>query len=328
MILPIFAGLERVPDSLLEASGDLGAATRDDAAPGRAADGLPGRRRRLDLHVLADAGRLHRRADRRRRQPAARQRRLRQRRRGQQPAVRRGGRDRSRSSSCCSTSPRCGGPAPWTTCERRPDGASRALRLLLRDHGARAGVHLRAAGAGGAQLLQRRPHLHLAAAGLTLQWWTAALAQRRGPRRAAGLSVEVALLATAIALVLGTMAALALQRFRFFGRDTVSLLIILPIALPGIVTGIALANAFRTMLGIELGFFTLVVAHATFCIVTVFNNVHGAAAAARRQPRGGLDGPRRRTVPDVPAGHVPDAALGRCSPARCWRSGCPSTRSS
>jgi len=73
--------------------------------------------------------------------------------------------------------------------------------------------------------------------------------------------------------VLGTMAAMALQRYRFFGRDTVSLLIILPIALPGIVTGIALNNAFRTVFGWELGFLTIVVAHATFCIVTVFNNV-------------------------------------------------------
>ncbi|HET8718737.1 MAG TPA: ABC transporter permease subunit, partial [Nocardioidaceae bacterium] len=73
--------------------------------------------------------------------------------------------------------------------------------------------------------------------------------------------------------VLGTMAAMSLQRYRFFGRDQVSLLIILPIALPGIVTGIALNNAFRTVFGWELGFLTIVVAHATFCIVTVFNNV-------------------------------------------------------
>ena len=87
------------------------------------------------------------------------------------------------------------------------------------------------------------------------------------------VSLQVALGATVIALVLGTMAALALQRFRFFGRQTVSLLIILPIALPGIVTGIALNNAFRTVMGVELGLLTIVVAHATFCIVTVFNNV-------------------------------------------------------
>jgi putative spermidine/putrescine transport system permease protein len=114
--------------------------------------------------------------------------------------------------------------------------------------------------------------------GYTTRWWSAAW-QSEGARSAIWTSVEVALLATAIALVLGTMAALALQRFRFFGRDFVSLLIILPIALPGVVTGIALANAFTTMIGIELGFFTLVVSHATFCIVTVFNN---AVARLRR----------------------------------------------
>jgi putative spermidine/putrescine transport system permease protein len=108
--------------------------------------------------------------------------------------------------------------------------------------------------------------------GLTLEWWTAA-AHSDGARAALLVSVEVALLATALSLVLGTMAALALQRHRFFGRNAVSLLIILPIALPGIVTGIALNNAFRTVLGLELGFLTIVVAHATFCIVTVFNNV-------------------------------------------------------
>ncbi|MEU3625879.1 spermidine/putrescine ABC transporter permease [Amycolatopsis coloradensis] len=78
---------------------------------------------------------------------------------------------------------------------------------------------------------------------------------------------------TAIALVLGTMAAFALQKYRFFGRNQVSLLIILPIALPGVITGIALNNAFRTILGVDLGLFTAIVAHATFCIVVVFNNV-------------------------------------------------------
>ena len=114
--------------------------------------------------------------------------------------------------------------------------------------------------------------------GYTTQWWSAAW-DSEGARNAIVVSVEVALVATAIALVLGTMAGLALQRFHFFGRDTVSLLIILPIALPGVVTGIALANAFLTMFGIELGMLTLVVSHATFCIVTVFNN---AIARLRR----------------------------------------------
>ena len=80
-------------------------------------------------------------------------------------------------------------------------------------------------------------------------------------------------LATAIALLLGTLAAFALQRNRFFGREAISLLIVLPIALPGIVTGIALSNVFTTILGIELSIWSLVIAHATFCIVVVFNNV-------------------------------------------------------
>jgi putative spermidine/putrescine transport system permease protein len=114
--------------------------------------------------------------------------------------------------------------------------------------------------------------------GYTTQWWSAAV-DNPGARNAIVVSLEVALMATAVALVLGTMAALALQRFRFFGRDTISLLVILPIALPGVVTGIALANAFLTMFGIQLGLFSLVVSHATFCMVTVFNN---AIARLRR----------------------------------------------
>ena len=109
--------------------------------------------------------------------------------------------------------------------------------------------------------------------GFTLHWWKVA-AHSTGARHALLVSVEVALLATAVALAARARSpALALRRTRFFGRNVVSLLIILPIALPGIVTGIALNNAFRTMLGVELGFLTIVIAHATFCIVTVFNNV-------------------------------------------------------
>jgi putative spermidine/putrescine transport system permease protein len=107
---------------------------------------------------------------------------------------------------------------------------------------------------------------------LTLEWWRR-VAANEGARAALWTSVRAGLAATAIALVLGTMAAFALQRYRFYGRDAVSLLIILPIALPGIVTGIALNNAFRTVLGVHLGLFTAIVAHATFCVVVVFNNV-------------------------------------------------------
>ena len=106
--------------------------------------------------------------------------------------------------------------------------------------------------------------------GLTMHWWSQAFSTS-GPRDALWTSVKTALGATAVALVLGTMASFAVQRFKFFGRESVSLLVILPIALPGIVTGIALNAAFRQV-GIELGLLTLVVAHATFCIV-VYNNV-------------------------------------------------------
>jgi putative spermidine/putrescine transport system permease protein len=108
--------------------------------------------------------------------------------------------------------------------------------------------------------------------GFTTHWWSAAW-DSTGARDAVSVSLRVAALATVLSLVLGTMAALGLQRHRFFGQNAVSLLIILPIALPGIVTGIALRNAFMTVLGIDLGLLTIVVAHATFCIVTVFNNV-------------------------------------------------------
>ena len=108
--------------------------------------------------------------------------------------------------------------------------------------------------------------------GFTTEWWSRAV-HNAGALDALRTSVVVGLLSTAIALVLGTLAAMSLQRYRFFGRDAVSLLVILPIALPGIVTGIALNNAFRTVLGMPLSMLTLVVAHATFCVVVVFNNV-------------------------------------------------------
>ena len=108
--------------------------------------------------------------------------------------------------------------------------------------------------------------------GFTLTWWSRA-AHNAGALAALRTSVVVGLFATAVALLLGTLAAISLQRYRFFGRDAVSLLVILPIALPGIVTGIALNNAFRTVLGVPLSLLTVVVAHATFCIVVVFNNV-------------------------------------------------------
>ena len=108
--------------------------------------------------------------------------------------------------------------------------------------------------------------------GFTLEWWGKAF-QSQGALDAVLTSLQIAVLATAVSLVLGTLISIGLQRFEFFGRDAVSLLVILPIALPGIITGLALNNGFRTILGIQLSILTVVIAHATFCIVTVFNNV-------------------------------------------------------
>jgi putative spermidine/putrescine transport system permease protein len=107
--------------------------------------------------------------------------------------------------------------------------------------------------------------------GLTLKWWTKA-ADNPGARDALLNSLKVAIGATLVAVVLGTLAALAIQRFRFFGRNTLSLMIVLPIALPGIVTGIALNAAFQQV-GFTFGLLTLIIAHATFCIVVLYNNV-------------------------------------------------------
>jgi putative spermidine/putrescine transport system permease protein len=108
--------------------------------------------------------------------------------------------------------------------------------------------------------------------GFTTEWWGKAFANA-GALSAISTSLIVAAVSTLIALLLGTALSFALHRFDFFGKSTVNLLVVLPIALPGIVTGIALNNAFRTMLGMQLGWFTIIVAHATFCVVTVFNNV-------------------------------------------------------
>jgi len=105
----------------------------------------------------------------------------------------------------------------------------------------------------------------------TVHWWRLAW-HNQGARDALLLSVRLALSAAVIALVLGTLLAFALQRFRFFGQSVLSFIVVLPIALPGIVTGIAMNAGFR-QLSVHLGFRTLVVAHATFCVVLVYNNV-------------------------------------------------------
>jgi putative spermidine/putrescine transport system permease protein len=116
-------------------------------------------------------------------------------------------------------------------------------------------------------------------AGLTTKWFSPAI-HNGDVQKALWLSLECAAMATGIALVLGSLAAFGVHRFRFFGREMISFLLVLPIALPGIITGMALSSYF-TFWGVNLSFWTIVVGHATFCVVVVYNNV---LARLRRVP--------------------------------------------
>ena len=116
--------------------------------------------------------------------------------------------------------------------------------------------------------------------GFTLDWWGLAIANS-GLRQAFLTSIAAALGATGVALILGTLAAIAVSRHAFFGRETISFVVVLPIALPGIVTGMALSTTFAQA-GFPLGFFAIIVGHATFCIVIIYNN---AVARLRRVSR-------------------------------------------
>ena len=115
--------------------------------------------------------------------------------------------------------------------------------------------------------------------GLSLKWFPVAWHDPQ-VRAAFVLSLKAAVFATVIALLLGSAAAFGVHRFRFFGREGVSLLLVLPLALPGIITGIALNSAFN-FAGIGLSLLTIIIGHATFCIVVVFNNL---IARLRRLP--------------------------------------------
>jgi putative spermidine/putrescine transport system permease protein len=108
--------------------------------------------------------------------------------------------------------------------------------------------------------------------GFTLSWFQKAI-EDESAREALVTSIEAGVAAMLIAIVLGTLIALAVGRRKFFGRDTISFLVVLPIALPGIVTGVALSNTFTQVLGIDLTLMTVIIGHATFCVVVVYNNV-------------------------------------------------------
>jgi len=120
--------------------------------------------------------------------------------------------------------------------------------------------------------------------GLTLRWFSAAF-ERAEIWDALRLSLAVATLATLAALLLGTLVALAMSRSRFHGKEAITLLLVLPIALPGIITGLALLTAIKTA-DLEPGFWTVVAGHLTFCVVIVYNNV---VARLRRMPRNWLE---------------------------------------
>ncbi len=107
--------------------------------------------------------------------------------------------------------------------------------------------------------------------GLTLKWFPQAI-QNTAMQDALFLTLRVAVLATVAALILGTLAAAAVYRFDFFGKDAISFMLVLPLALPGIVTGIAMRSAI-SLLHIPFSFWTIVIGHATFCVVVVYNNV-------------------------------------------------------
>ncbi len=107
--------------------------------------------------------------------------------------------------------------------------------------------------------------------GFTTKWFSQAWHDEE-VRDALWLSIRAGLVATVAALVLGSLAAFALGRFRFFGQNAISFIFVLPIALPGIITGMAL-NSFFTFWSIQFSFWTIVVGHATFCVVVVYNNV-------------------------------------------------------
>jgi len=107
--------------------------------------------------------------------------------------------------------------------------------------------------------------------GLTLRWIPQAI-QNTAMQNALLLTLRVAVLATFMALILGTLAAAAVYRFNFFGKDAISFMLVLPLALPGIVTGIAMRSAI-SLLKIPFSFWTIIIGHATFCVVVVYNNV-------------------------------------------------------
>ena len=160
--------------------------------------------------------------------------------------------------------------------------------------------------------------------GLSTKWFTVAWHDPQ-VRAAFVLSLKAGLFATAVALLLGSAAAFGVHRFRFFGREAVSLLLVLPLALPGIITGIALNSAFH-FAGIGLSLYTIIIGHATFCIVVVYNNM---LARLRRVSGSGWWRPRWPCCSAPPwRTRCTSSGSSAARPSRsCWccRSRCPAS---
>ncbi len=133
--------------------------------------------------------------------------------------------------------------------------------------------------------------------GLTLKWFPQAVANV-ALQQALFLTLRVAVLATIVALILGTLAAAAVYRFNFFGREAISFILILPLALPGIVTGIAMRSAI-SLLHIPFSFWTIIIGHATFCVVVVYNNVVARFQAFEQFGDRSLHGPGRQFLSNL-----------------------------
>ena len=275
MVLPIYAGLERIPDSLLDASGDLGGrpwmtfrrVVLPLALPAVVAGSIFTFSLTLGDYITPTLRIQH---------AVHRQRRVQQRGHREQPAAGRGVRHRA------------GGDHARVPPDRPAPGRVRVALTMHLSNGTRWLLRI---GTGITLAFIYIPLLVIAVYafnesrsqtwpidGLTTKWFSKAL-DNPGVRDALWTSLKAGLGATAIAIVLGTLAALAVSRYRFFGRDAISFLVVLPLALPGIVTGMALNATFTQVLNVDLTLFTVIVGHATFCIVLVYNN---AVARLRR----------------------------------------------
>ena len=269
MILPVWAAIERVPDSFIEASADLGARGWRSfrsvllplILPGIVAGSIFTFSLTLGDFITPDARR-------RRRLDVHRQRRLPGSRHLQQRAVRGGLRDRAAGGHGHLPA----GRPPAGSVRGAVIGTSRWSRVAFAVWAALIMLFLFfpiviiMLYAFNPSNVQSWP-----LPGLSTRWFSSTW-HNAEVRQALWLSLRAGLFATRIAMVLGTMAAFAVDRFRFFGREAVSLVLVLPIALPGIITGMAL-NSFISFNSLTFSLLTIVIGHATFCIVTVYNNV-------------------------------------------------------